>query len=67
MGETRDIPPHLRVRGERHGSAKLCEAKVNDIRVKHRNGVTQRQLALEYGVTQGTISRIIRGELWNHV
>lgn len=52
-------------RGEAHGSAKLTEAQISDIR--SRVGQTQQEIADEFGVSQQQISKIWRGERWNHI
>ena len=52
--------------GERHGCAKLTERDVKEIR-RLRGIVAQRKLAKRYGVSQGTIGFISRGETWTHV
>jgi hypothetical protein len=68
-------------RGSRHGVAKLTEEQVAEIRRRYgpatgrprkgfpmpKHEVSQEQLAVEYGVDQGTISYIVRGERWQHV
>lgn len=51
-------------KGEAHGRAKLTAAQVSDIRHANEHGATQSQLAAIYGVTQSTISAIIRGVNW---
>ncbi|KKM24976.1 hypothetical protein LCGC14_1599690 [marine sediment metagenome] len=52
-------------KGEKHHSAKLTQQKVNNIRKKYKNGgYTYRKLAQEYGVSETTVSRIVRGILW---
>lgn len=58
------IPP-TRKRGESNGSAKLTAEKVSIIRDGLAAGVTQRQLADRFGVSQTLISRINRQEIWN--
>jgi len=55
-------------KGEKHGHSKLTEDDVREIRTRYANGgVLQRQLALEYGVWQRTIGRIINRETWSHI
>jgi hypothetical protein len=57
-----------RVFGSGHHGARLTEAMVRDLRTRYAaGGVTHRQLAREFGVAQGTISRAITGRLWSHV
>lgn len=56
------------VRGEDHGQAKLTDAAVEQIRQDYAaGGVTHRELAVQYGVTYGSIGPILRGETWTHV
>lgn len=52
-------------RGERSWFAKLTDDDVRAIRAA--SGVTQRELAQRYGVSQQLVSRIQRGEAWTHV
>lgn len=52
-------------RGERHGMAKLTNAQVAEIRRRHAvGGISQVALALEYGVSEATMNRIIRNLAW---
>jgi hypothetical protein len=51
-----------KVKGESHGMTSLSSAQVEEIRMAE--GVTQRELAIKYGVSQGTISNIRRGATW---
>lgn len=54
-----------RARGTRHGNAILTESAVEEIRQKYASGnVSQTALAAEYGVSQRTISRVVRREGW---
>ena len=50
--------------GEDHGLAKLTWEAVKEIREILTTGVSQRDLALEYGVHQSQISRIKNGKRW---
>lgn len=60
--------PDRTPRGERHGIAKLTEQHVREIRRRYAIGnVSQRQLALEYGVSKSAIRAVLRGETWGHV
>jgi hypothetical protein len=55
-------------RGERCGTAKLTDAQVIKIRSQYAaGGVTQRQLAREYGVNRSLISRIVNCKYWKHL
>jgi hypothetical protein len=59
---------------ERHGSARLTEQQVAEIRAAYvghglgphasRGGPSQRALGEKYGVTEATIRLIIKGKLW---
>lgn len=60
------LHPERRPRGERNGCAKLIDAEIPFIRhwaSTHSNIV----IAEAFSVSRGTISRILRGELWQHV
>jgi hypothetical protein len=50
--------------GEKHGMAKLTEDKIRTIRMSSK---TQRQLAKDFGVSQGTIWQIKHRNYWKHV
>lgn len=54
--------------GERHGRARLTDAQVAEIRTQY-GGLAgeQSRLAEVYGVSQGLISQIVRGEIWTHL
>jgi len=55
-------------KGEKQPASKLTEQQVREIRIKYANGgLNQRQLALEYGVHFGTISKIILRKNWKHI
>ena len=45
-------------RGEAHGLSKLKEKEVREIRIRLQSGDIQREIAKDYGVTQGTITLI---------
>ena len=53
--------------GEKHPCVKLTESDVCEIRALYASGWVQREIAEEYGISQGQVSRICRGENWNHV
>lgn len=53
--------------GELSPSAKLTEAKVREIKHLLATGISQARVANDYGVSQGTIGFIARGETWSHV
>lgn len=52
---------------ERGHHRKLTAAQVSVIRARLRAGSSQRELACEFGVTQGTVSWIAQGKTWRHV
>lgn len=53
--------------GERHGRATLTDAQVAEIRERYATcDVKQSELALEFGVGQQQISRLVRGESRRH-
>lgn len=56
------------VKGERHGSAKLSEEDVTQIRALYAEGVhSQKTLAVRFGIEQTTVSQIILRKNWKHV
>lgn len=60
--------PERQARGERRGSARLTEDAVRVMRSRYTaGGVTLRQLAAEYQISPGTVSKIVRREKWRHV
>jgi len=50
--------------GTKHGSAKLSEAQVAQVRCRLSAGESQRSLAREFACSQATISAINRRETW---
>lgn len=56
--------PSPRMTCERNGSAKLSSAQALSIRARARDGVCQRELATDYGISQSTVSLIKLGKLW---
>jgi predicted DNA-binding protein (UPF0251 family) len=62
------LPPrNPHVVGSVHPLAKLHESQVEVIRDKYRQGVTQQQLADEYGVARQTISKVVNLKRFKHV
>ncbi len=59
--------PESRRRGEHNGSAKLTTDQVIQIREQSARGLTQRQLAREYGICQATVRDIVLRKKWQHV
>jgi hypothetical protein len=54
-------------RGESHGKVKLTENDVIAIRARKRCGERAASLAIEYGVTEGTIRNITGRHTWKHI
>jgi hypothetical protein len=60
--------PECAARGEYNGTAKLTKEAVVAIREQYAaGGVTQKQLARQFGVHEGSIGRIVRMEGWRHI
>jgi hypothetical protein len=53
--------------GSEHAGAKLKEADIPEIRQLLNLGISQRLIALKYGVSQSLISLIKLGKIWQHV
>jgi len=54
-------------RGTLNYWAKLNDKKIIEIRRKHKNGISCRQLGFIYGVSGPTIQGIVKRKYWNHV
>lgn len=50
-----------KLRGENHPTSKLSDAQIAEIRSRHAEGESQGKLAKEFGIRQGSVSRIVRG------
>ena len=62
------VDRNRQARGESIGTSKLTEADVLEIRQRWEwDDVTQRDLAAQFGVYPGHISRIVNRERWGHV
>ena len=59
--------PESVARGEDHGFAKLSDESVKTIRSLSDSGISNAELAREYGVSQATISLVVRRLRWTHV
>lgn len=59
-----DVLGHKAPRGEAQGHAKLTEADVRMVLMRLAAGEFQRVVAADYGVGQGTISRIANRKRW---
>jgi predicted XRE-type DNA-binding protein len=51
-------------RGERHSQVKLTEAAVHKIRCMVEQGIRHRVIAMEFGISQPTVSNIKSGKSW---
>lgn len=66
--ESKNRGNRINVTGEKHGMHKLTDKQVNEIRQRYAaGGITQRKIAAEYGVKQGTICDIVRRANWKHI
>lgn len=55
-------------KGERHPMSKLTREQVEAIRERYNEGMlTQRGVALEFGISQPTVSNIVTGYTWENV
>jgi transposase len=54
-------------KGSAHGTSKLDEAKVKNIRKLYREGFSKSEIAKIYKVTPVTIAKVISGKSWGHV
>lgn len=55
-----------RAMGEKHGRSRITEADVRSIRALG-GSISQRAIGELFGISQGQIGRIIRGEKWKHL
>jgi len=61
------LNPDRIARGEKRGAAKLTDRLVRIIRKRAIEGVSYKQMAVEYGVSAPTISAAAQRKLWTHV
>jgi hypothetical protein len=54
-------------RGSGNGCAKLTEDDIPKIFAMNRSGVSQRKIAVAFGISQGQIGRILLGKRWKHL
>lgn len=54
-------------RGMAHGMARLDDARVRRIREFHRIGLTGLEIAAQFGISNSSVSYIVRREQWAHV
>ena len=69
LGDTDDeAAADKRARGEAHYASRLTELQVGEIRRRYAaGGITQRELAAEYGVSIQAIGHIIKHLTWAHL
>jgi hypothetical protein len=60
------IPPKVRA-GSAHHKAKITEDEAMEIRRLRRAGLSQAKIGEIFGLSQTSVGRIDRGELWRHV
>lgn len=53
--------------GEHHGMSKLNIDNVREIRLLESQGITNRDIAIRFGVTEQNVRRIVMRETWRHV
>jgi DNA-binding XRE family transcriptional regulator len=54
--------------GERNGQVKLTLGQVAEIKQRYAaGGITQRELAQEFGVIRQTVNLIVNGKRWSRV
>ncbi len=54
-------------RGEKNSRSKLTESLVLEIRKKASKSITHKQLGIDYGVAESTISGIVSRIRWKHI
>lgn len=52
--------------GAKHGRARLTEELVQQIRTARQDGVTHREIAARFGISQGHTTNILNGKVWAH-
>jgi hypothetical protein len=59
------VPPCLR--GSANPLAKLTDSAVREMRSLHAEGVSQRRLAVRFGVSKSTVNDVLQRHKWAHV
>ena len=72
LGSAKDNQQDMKAKGrstfgERNPGVKLTEERVQEVLRLLRDGVTQMRIAKMVGISQMQVSRINRGERWNHL
>jgi len=55
------------IKGKKNANARLCENQIIEIRKMYKNGATQKIIGEKFGVTQSTISALLRKKTWKHI
>lgn len=63
----RQPPSHEQLRGERNHASVLTSANVQDLRQRHQDGASYRELARHFGIATSTVYRIVKRKLWTHL
>jgi hypothetical protein len=58
---------HITSVGASNPKVKLTEENVLDIRQQHRNGISSRELAVVFNVSESNIARIVSRKSWAHI
>lgn len=68
MGTARAFPNRKTARGERSGRSVLIADQVLKMRHDYRiRGVTYMDLAVQYDISEGTVSAILAHRTWKHL
>jgi DNA-binding NarL/FixJ family response regulator len=54
-------------KGVLNGASKLTEEEVKDILLFHRDGLSIREIAEHFEVSESTIRMIVKGQTWKHI
>jgi hypothetical protein len=67
LGTATDNARDMAAKGRAGITSKITPAQAEEIRVRYRaGGILQRELAVEYGLSQPTVSEILSDVLWHH-
>jgi hypothetical protein len=55
------------VQGIKHHNSKLTNYQIKSIRKKYKNGITQKDLCIEYNISPAQTSHIVNNKAWRHV
>jgi hypothetical protein len=53
-----------KIRGEGNGSAKLTQSQIDEMRILHSQGISERKLATKFGISKSQAHRIIARQSW---